>query len=371
MTTEGLSAYELKRLETIRKNQEVLRALGIDEALAGMRSAAKPKPATKKQPAKTEATLPQRRSRRSGGLDPQQENEEDDGVLPTVHDPNDVQQMTQQEVSSWCSALREKALEGDWMDALTEEQRSRVHQASEAWLQPFTEFIARFGSATGGPPSKANVKSVLRQVMQLVSGAGLTTSHREGRFVEGRPITLGITAAQVDALRAEAQLWLPQKAAPADLVGVVVNGVTVQREPSPGPRDTSNGWFLNHPLMKVRLYCEHLDEVSATSLEVTMRRLTGDESWGKPPPASPPPLPPLPFSEDQVTEILKAHYEAHRDFETISATGVRKQLEAMLGLEKKALKQYQERLEELCLKLMTPIERAQGRPVGDAKRQKS
>eukprot|EP00966_Prymnesium_polylepis_P304211 7028202-Prymnesium_polylepis.1 len=38
--------------------------------------------------------------------------------------------------------------------------------------------------------------------MFLVSGRGVTSTKREGVFGAGRPITLGISAAEVDVLRA-------------------------------------------------------------------------------------------------------------------------------------------------------------------------
>ena len=45
--TDGLSAYELKRLETIRKNQEMMIAMGLDVAISSVRAPAKPAPAKK------------------------------------------------------------------------------------------------------------------------------------------------------------------------------------------------------------------------------------------------------------------------------------------------------------------------------------
>merc|ERR1740124_801066 len=50
----------------------------------------------------------------------------------------------------------------------------------------------------------------------------------------------------------------------------------VQRKPpAPGPRDGSNGWLLNHPLKKVKTYCEFLEECAAHGFEATLCRLTG------------------------------------------------------------------------------------------------
>ena len=70
---------------------------------------------------------------------------------------------------------------------------------------------------------------------------------------------LGITADEVDDLRAEAQLWCPLKSSPADIVGRSVLGVEVPRKPpAAGPRDTSNGWLLNHPLQKMQNFASYL-----------------------------------------------------------------------------------------------------------------
>ena len=123
---------------------------------------------------------------------------------------------------------------------------------------PFTE-----PSLNPRPLSRNNLKSILKQVMKLVSGAGVDHDEKSDHFGAGRPITLGVTSELCTSLRAEAQLWMPQKRAPKDVVGLVVGGVVVPDKPDHGPFDTSNGWLLNHPLKKLQLYCEHLDEQAA------------------------------------------------------------------------------------------------------------
>ncbi len=100
--------------------------------------------------------------------------------------------------------------------------------------------------------------------------------------------------------------------------------------------------------------------------------LTGDESWGKPSPPPPPPQPaqppspPLPFSRQQVEEILQT-----QDLETVSTRDVRQQLEAKLGLERKALKPYVGQIDKICFELMESIEAADDQQAGHAKRHKS
>ena len=257
--------------------------------------------------------------------------------------------------------MRQTVLRNDWIEALTPEQQERVRQANATWLGPFAAFTARFGGHGESPVSVANLKNVLQQVMRLVSGAGVTCKQRAGCFAEGRPINLGVTAAECDALRAEAQLWAPLKTAPADLIGMSVNGEVVPRKPPGGIVDTSNGWLLNHPLMKVRLYCEHLDEVAATSFEATMARLLGhdapapktEEASTKAPvevaaaAASPKASAEessssVPFTLEMVGSVMRA-----RGIDNLSAKIVRETLEAELGLAAGGLKPWKREMIEM------------------------
>lgn len=279
-----LSDYELKRLETIRQNQLLFDSLGLGAAVAAVRDVPK-KPKAPKAPKPTVMPTMQRSSRRlSGDVAPLEGLEaSDDDDLQAYRDPNDVSQMLPAELAVWCKELREHALETATEQLVLDAEQAQRLQSAQVWLQPFTEFTARFGGNKESTMSKANVKLVLKQTFKLVSGAGVTTPLRDGVFAQGRPITLGITSAEVDALRVEAQLWCPLKTAPEDIVGkVAADGSVVPRKPptsGPGSKlDTSNGWLLNHPLVKVRKYCEHLDEVREKGLERTMRRLmTGSE----------------------------------------------------------------------------------------------
>ena len=256
-----LSAYELKRLETIRRNAEMLKSLGIDDAVASMRPAAKSPPKRKQPKAAQPLNLPRRRSSRAAGLVEGEEMEE----APSYRDPNDVSQMSTAEFRQWCEAVLDGAASAEWLDSLTAEQKARVEAAKE-WLLPFAEYTAR-------PPdsrslSRPNLKNVLRQIIKLVSGAGVDTDKRSDIFAAGRPISLGITAHEVLQLRAEAQLWMPlYPKSPADLVGLAVGDQVVPPRPAQGPYDTSNGWLLNHPLMKLSIYCAHLDEMSSEAAD--------------------------------------------------------------------------------------------------------
>lgn len=267
--THELSNYELQRLETIRQNALYFEALGVQEARSDLHAITrKPKTIRSIRPMRGPTEGHNRRiSRRLLGELPvdAEDVSDEESAIPSYRDCNDPCQMTAAELKLWCDRVREDVLKSSWVGSLNTEQIDRLHQANDSWLGPFAQFTARYGGKGEGPLSRQNLKSVLRQVMMLVSGAGITSNKRDGVFAEGRIISLGIRAEEVDHLRAEAQLWLPQERAPADLVGLRVNGSVIERKPPHGPFDSSNGWLLNHPLMKIRLYCEHLDEVRILS----------------------------------------------------------------------------------------------------------
>jgi hypothetical protein len=231
--SEGLSAYELQRLETIRKNAEVFKALGLDSAVSGMRSVPK-KPKEPRAPKQPAVPTTVRTSRRLSGdvaaYDGLHDDDEAEPDIDVYRDPNDVSQMTSHELKVWCDQLREDALAAALADTLDAGQAARLRGAQE-WLAPFTEFTARFGGKNETTMSRSNIKLCLKRVFQLVSGAGVTTHLRDGAFAEGRPIGLGVSREEVDSLRVEAQLWCPLKTAPEDLVGRVHHGQVVQRKP--------------------------------------------------------------------------------------------------------------------------------------------
>ena len=226
---EELSAYELKRLETIAKNAEFMRSLGIEEAAAACAAHKPARREHKKDEKKKGPAHPRRRSRRSGGELPEAEDGMD-GEDFSYRDPNDVSAMTPAELHQWAdqvrptlslslsrslwgyrdglshdspssrtvgdsyrdpgslslSQVRQTVLRNDWLDALTAEQQERVRQANDTWLGPFAAFTARFGGHGESPVSVANLKNVLQQVMRLVSGAGVTCKQRAGCFAQGR-----------------------------------------------------------------------------------------------------------------------------------------------------------------------------------------
>ena len=279
---DNLSEYEKKRLATMAANAAIFEQLGLNKARDDMRPTAAPK--AKRQKKEKPAAPTNRRAMRSKGL---ALDVEDDGN--NQPEPVDEGLCTPEVLRS----IVQRELEHPWMERLTDEQRTRLLEATNeetGWLLPFMTFTSQWGGKGEGPLNSDNMSKCTRPVMQLASGAGVTFKQRDGVFCENRPINLGVTAEQILQLRAEAQIWIPQNRAPADVIGmvvsgvsnpqgVVVDGVTVQKVPPPGPMDTSRGWTLNHPLKKVQQYCEHLDECEEMGYDATMSRLMGEEEW--------------------------------------------------------------------------------------------
>ena len=111
-------------------------------------------------------------------------------------------------------------------ESLTPEQRATLDAFDEADFEIF--LINELND------SPANVRTVMRQVRKLVSGAGV---HYQGWnedvvFREHQPVSLEDDLVRITA---DARDFLDQ------------NG-----------RDKSNGWLLNHPLRKLLIYQLHL-----------------------------------------------------------------------------------------------------------------
>ena len=169
---EELSAYELKRLQTIKENAMQLQALGIMDIKNELRALAPPpKPKAVKPKERKPVVLSRRRSsgRLAGEAPLDMDIGEDDVVREVDRDPNDVGQMVPTELRAYCTKIVDDEEHREdkhaWMCTLTEEQRARVSRAKDEWLVSFTEFNARFGSANEGPLSKTNLQSVVRTVM--------------------------------------------------------------------------------------------------------------------------------------------------------------------------------------------------------------
>jgi hypothetical protein len=87
--------------------------------------------------------------------------------------------------------------------------------------------------------SSSNIDSIIRVVKKLVSGAGVEHKSKPGEtFNYGQIVTL---ATDLYALQAEAEEWLPYK----------------KNDPR-GCLDRGHGWALNHPIVNLRDFKEHV-----------------------------------------------------------------------------------------------------------------
>ena len=168
MAADELSAYERQRLATIASNEA-----WMAEHLGSFGKVVPPKePSVKrtKQPKPETRSGPSRKSRRISGEDAPDvadapEELQEDGL----RDPNDVSRMSQTEKRTWCDQIRDTVLEKSCFEDLTEEQQQNLREANDKWLGSFTWFTAQFDMQGERPLSRNNLKSVLRQLMLLVS----------------------------------------------------------------------------------------------------------------------------------------------------------------------------------------------------------
>ena len=117
---------------------------------------------------------------------------------------------------------------------------------------------------------------------------------------------------------------------PKDLLGRVIDGAPLPHKPAP-PLDTSNGWFANHPLVKVRKYCEHLDAMANAEEPDPSASGTGDgvgleDGAVGAPTARSASEEEAPFTKEMVAEIIE------REGANITKKRVRESLEAQLEL---------------------------------------
>ena len=196
---DNLCEYEKKRLATMAANAAIFEQLGLNKARDDMRPTAAPK--AKRQKKKPAAAGESARDALKGlALDV-----EDDGNN-NQPEPVDEGLCTPRFSGQSCSA----SWKHPWMERLTDEQRTRLLEATNeetGWLLPFMTFTSQWGGKGEGPLNSDNMTKCTRPVMQLASGAGVTFKlQRDGVFCENRPINLGVTAEQILQLRAEAQI---------------------------------------------------------------------------------------------------------------------------------------------------------------------
>merc|ERR1712070_1020878 len=103
----------------------------------------------------------------------------------------------------------------------------------------------------------ANVRSVMKQVTKLASGAGVKHTIRDDYFCEGRPIDM---TTDFMALKQEANEFL-------------------RPEDDPG-----HGWLLNHPIGKCIIFQRHLFEQRAVPPQETATAVPPQETAAAVPP---------------------------------------------------------------------------------------
>ena len=92
--------------------------------------------------------------------------------------------------------------------------------------------------------SKANVRTCKNRILLLVAGSGIKHSNpgsKGSTFKKGKPLRF---ETDIDAWIAEAKVW-----APID-----------RKNPDNPKRDKGNGWLVDHPLKRFKIWCFYLME---------------------------------------------------------------------------------------------------------------
>ena len=242
---EGLSAYELQRLENIQANQRALEALGIvrsSEALGLLRTPQKLDPEAKAQRARErhERMLEAQANRRqSSRLAEQPEG----GAPKAKRYVDELEELDREERAE--AAARELARKRQRLAAkqggsggrgsrkaaqdslLSAEQRAAIAEAydeASGWLD---EMRRHFTDKLSEP----NLRNVMKQVTRLATGEGIPHTFNGTFFRRGEPVTLD---EDLVALRAAANRFL----LPED--------------------DPGHGWRLDHPIGKLGLFQTYL-----------------------------------------------------------------------------------------------------------------
>ena len=239
----SLSEYELQRIATIRENDEKLQELGLLQCAANIRHDARPhntasKSMQKKRKSAARAveqrqmpTRSTRRSRRGDG------HSDLDAVLADADAEKaaalDEKPAKRPRWEAW------KHVEFYKNEPLTAAERASI-SAPDEWLEDFEAYWRDEMTL-----SDANMRSVMKAVRRLVAGEGLVSLHREGVFAEGLRVDMHT---DLEWLALEAHYFLPMKSMPTWMK------CNFPEAPKGGPRDLSNGWFANHPIMKLQIY---------------------------------------------------------------------------------------------------------------------
>ena len=233
-----LSAYELTRAETIRKNNAFLMSLGLLDDVEAMRPTPKPKPAPKPKPTQTLPSGPSRRSSRLDGQPAEEvfeldEAEDTDTPPKAPHDPFHCWWTVSKENPEGTArrprltSLQLKALQTPLRAA---DRESLNIDGDDEWVTDLLKFARAYGGQRPEPfcvPSRENFGKVLDSVSVLASEEGVTCPYRSGAFDAGRRYT---PRDDLDEALARALKWLPKA------------------------KDKSRGWVFTHPFEKLKQY---------------------------------------------------------------------------------------------------------------------
>ena len=230
-----LSEYEKMRLERIKRNQEKLASLGLDQSFGDRFRKQQPKK-TKKAVSRKKAEAPkpgeERRSKRLSNA-PQQlyqlSNDFEDEVVveqdPDYSDADDEEtEPYQAKISVRQVRHRIKLNREDYAVSEEDMQNLRGFMDVDVVLSKFRDFLRYHDKI-----SESNERRVMPQVRKLLRGEGVGYIHwKDKMFHKGEKITLM-----------------------HDIVELMEEANECERN---WGKDLGNGWLLNHPLKKLLIF---------------------------------------------------------------------------------------------------------------------
>jgi len=237
-----LSAYELKRLETMRANQRVLESLGVASASESLRLAVSTPEKKRAVDPSVQAARAQARHERMLEAQANKRSSSRLQAQPSgaaAHPKRYADEVAElEEAEREAAHVRKRARAAGFgrrarsaasEAALSPEERVAIASAYEeasGWLEEMHGYFA-------DKLSDANLRNVMKQATALATGAGVPHTIRANYFRKGQPVTLD---EDFVALRIEANRFL-------------------RPEDDPG-----HGWRLDHPIGKMALFQMHLHE---------------------------------------------------------------------------------------------------------------
>ena len=234
---EELSAYELKRLETMRRNALALEALGVADASSALREATTPDkrevdPAV--LAARAQARAERIREAHANRRSSSRLVDRDDATRAPVRFADEYAALEDAEVRILSRVTKRGGKGGggrrrESVELSAEERASLAAAMTEAsgWLGHMRRYFT-------DKLSEANLRNVMKQATALATGQGVPHTFRSDFFRKGEPV--GIDEDLV-ALRDDANCFL----LPED--------------------DPGHGWRLNHPISKMIIFQHHLHNV--------------------------------------------------------------------------------------------------------------